>query len=68
MTDLKFVCGGARPDGVKLYRLEIDGRVAREGLTIDEVIEAINRADEASLGARHAPGSRQAVREPEVRR
>lgn len=65
---LEFKITGTRPDGVKLYRLEIDGRIVREGLTIDEVIEAINRADEESLGARHAPGSRQAVTGPEVRR
>ena len=65
---LEFKICGTRPDGVKLYRLDIDGRAVRDGLTIDEVIEAINRADEESLGARHAPGTRQAVREPEVRR
>ena len=35
---IKFECHAKRPDGEKLYRLVIDGRVVREGLTIDEVI------------------------------
>ena len=76
---IKFECHAKRPDGEKLYRLVIDGRVVREGLTIDEVIrainardeesEAINRRDEDRLGEDHGPrGRRKAVREPEVRR
>lgn len=52
---IKFECHARRPDGEKLYRLVIDGRVVREGLTIDEVIRAINARDEESLGADHAP-------------
>ena len=66
---IKFECHAKRPDGENLYRLVIDGRVVREGLTIDEVIEAINRRDEERLGEDHGPrGRRKAVREPEVRR
>ena len=45
----------AAPDGSPLYRLEIDGRTVRRGLTIDEVIEAINRRDEEKLGQQHTP-------------
>ena len=44
---------GTRPDGCRLYRLQLDGLTVREGLTIDEVIELINRRDEESLGDRH---------------
>ena len=66
---IKFECHAKWPDGEKLYRLVIDGRVVREGLTIDEVIEAINRRDEDRLGEDHGPrGRRKTVREPEVRR
>lgn len=52
---IKFECHAKRPDGESLYRLIVDDKVVREGLTIDEVIEAINRRDEESLGADHAP-------------
>lgn len=52
---IKFECHAKRPDGESLYRLVIDGRVVREGLTIDDVVEAINDRDEKSLGADHAP-------------
>lgn len=48
----------AAPDGSPLYRLEIDGRTVRSGLTIDEVIEAINRRDEEKLGEQHTPARR----------
>ena len=66
---IKFECHAKRPDGERLYRLIIDDKVVREGLTIDDVVEAINRRDEESLGADHGPrGRRKAVREPEVRR
>ena len=43
---IKFECHAKRPDGERLYRLIIDGQVVREGLTIDEVIEFINRSGE----------------------
>lgn len=52
---IKFECHAKRPDGEKLYRLVIDGRVVREGLTIDEVIEAINAQNEERLGEEHGP-------------
>ena len=66
---IKFECHAKRPDGEKLYRLVIDGETVREGLTIDDVVRAINARDEKSLGADHGPrGRRKAVREPEVRR
>lgn len=37
------------PDGEPLYRLYIDGYPVREGLTLDDVIRAINRRDEKKL-------------------
>ena len=49
MAKIVFECTRTRADGVKLYRLMIDGVTVREDLTIDEVIEAINRRDEESL-------------------
>ena len=48
----------AAADGSPLYRLEIDGRTVRRGLTIDEVIEAINRRDEEKLGEQHTAARR----------
>ena len=66
---IKFECHAKRPDGERLYRLIIDGQVVREGLTIDDVVEAINDRDEDRLSEDHGPrGRRKAVREPEVRR
>lgn len=47
----KYKCG---PDGQPLYRLHIDGEPVQEGLTIDQVVEAINRRDEEELGCLHA--------------
>lgn len=52
---IKFEQTGQRADGEKLYRLVIDDRVIREGMTIDEVIAEIHREDELSLGTRHTP-------------
>lgn len=54
--DIRFRRCGVRPDGEALYRMEIDGRVTTEGLTLDEVIAAINKEDEERLGEEHAPG------------
>ena len=51
--DKLYVTG---PDGQLLYRLYIDDELIREGLTLEEVVEAINRRDEESLGERHVPG------------
>ena len=52
---IKFECHARRPDGERLYRLIIEDKVVREGLTIDDVVEAINDRDEARLGMDHAP-------------
>ena len=41
------------------YAMEIDGKVIARDLTIDQVVEAINRRDEESLGAAHAPRTRE---------
>ena len=49
MAKIVFEATGVRPDGCRLYRLQIDGVTVREGLTIDEVIEAINERDEEKL-------------------
>lgn len=43
---IKFEQTGRRPDGEKIYRLVIDDRVIREGMTLDEVIAEIHREDE----------------------
>lgn len=48
-TKIVFEISSTRPDGAKLYRLSLDGVPVRDGLTIDEVIEAIARRDEESL-------------------
>lgn len=56
MPDLKFEKCGADPrTGEMLYRLIIGGRTVREDLTLDQVVEAINRQDEERLGWDHAP-------------
>ena len=52
---IKFECHAKRPDGERLYRLIIDDKVVREGLTIDDVVEAINAQDEERLGEEHGP-------------
>lgn len=49
--DKDYVTG---PDGQPLYRLYIDDELIQDGLTLDKVVEAINRMDEKSLGDRHA--------------
>lgn len=48
----KYDC---RADGEPLYRLLLDGRAVREGMTLDQVVESINRRDEEKLGDDHAP-------------
>lgn len=62
---IKFEQTGRRPDGEKIYRLVINDRVIREGMTLDEVIVEIQREDEENLGARHTP---RPVREPAAER
>lgn len=44
---------------VWLYAMEIDGQVVARDLTIDQVVEAINRRDEEGLGVAHAPRTRE---------
>jgi len=53
---LKFEQDGTLPGGEKSYRLVIDGKTFAEGLSLDQVIAAINRRDEEKLGEEHAPG------------
>lgn len=56
MLKLKVNKTGVDPDtGDPVYCLKIDGRVVREDLTLDQVIEAINRQDEERLGEEHGP-------------
>ena len=55
MPDLKFEQCGVTPEGEKLYRLVINGRTVREGLTLDQVIETINARDEERLGEERSP-------------
>ena len=50
---LKFEQDGTLPGGEKSYRLVIDGKTIAEGLSLDQVIEAINRRDEEQLGEEH---------------
>lgn len=46
---VKFEKYAVRKDGEALYRLYLDGEPVREGLTLDEVVEAINRRDEETM-------------------
>lgn len=55
MTTLKFEQDGALADGEKTYRLVIDGKTVSEGLTLDQVIRAINKRDEEKLGEDQGP-------------
>lgn len=52
---LRFEKHGRRADGEPLWRLLLDGKVVREGMTLDQVVESINRRDEEKLGDDHAP-------------
>lgn len=68
---IKFEQTGRRPDGEKLYRLVIDDRVIREGMSLDEVIAEIHRDDAASggesqRGGSAAVGKREGKRKPEA--
>lgn len=53
---IRFYKAGLREDGAALYALEIDGKVLRRDLTIDEVVRAINSRDETSLAQEHGTG------------
>ena len=52
---IRFEQTGRNPGGEKIYRLVIDDRVIREGMTLDEVIAEIHREDEENFVARHSP-------------
>lgn len=54
-VSLKFEQDGTLPGGETSYRLVIDGETIAEGLSLDQVIAAINRRDEEKLGEEHAP-------------
>lgn len=54
--NVKFCKYAVRADGEPLCRLTIDGVAAGDGLTIDQVVETINRRDESSLGDDHVKG------------
>lgn len=56
---IRFYRTNGQNDDVWLYTMEIDGEVVARDLTIDQVVEAINRRDEESLGAHHAPRKRE---------
>lgn len=53
MRSLKFEHNGFSPDGERLYDLVIDEVLVESGLTIDQVVEHINRNDERRLGKIH---------------
>lgn len=52
MSETKFTESGMR-GGEKFYELRVNGKIVSSGLTIDEVVRLINRADEEALGERH---------------
>lgn len=56
---IRFYRTNRQNDDVWRYAMEIDGKVVARDLTIDQVVEAINRRDEESLGAAHAPRTRE---------
>lgn len=56
---IRFYRTNGQGDEVWLYAMEINGEVVARDLTIDQVVEAINRRDEESLGAEHAPRTRE---------
>ena len=49
MDPLKFEQCGRLPNGEKAYRLTVRGQVVREGLSLEDVIAAISRQEEAQL-------------------
>jgi hypothetical protein len=53
---IRFEQMGRRLDGEILYKLQIDGKTEREGMTLEEVIVEIQREDEEDLGAQRMPG------------
>lgn len=53
---IRFEPAGVNEAGEKIWDLVIEGQTARKGLTMDQVVEAINRRDEERLGWEHGPG------------
>ena len=53
---IRFEPAGLNEAGEKVWDLVIEGQTARKGLTMDQVVEAINRRDEERLGWDRAPG------------
>ena len=53
---IRFEPAGVNEAGEKIWDLVLDGQTARKGLTMDQVVEAINRRDEERLGWDRAPG------------
>lgn len=53
---IRFESTGTNPAGETVYRLNIDGEIVREGLTIDQAVAIINRRDEEHLGEYHGIG------------
>ena len=53
---IRFEPAGVNEAGEKVWDLVIEGQTARKGLTMDQVVEAINRRDEERLGWDRAPG------------
>lgn len=56
---IRFYRTNGQNDDVWRYAMEINGKVVARDLTIDQVVEAINRRDEESMGAAHAPRARE---------
>lgn len=56
---IRFYRTNGQNDDVWRYAMEINGEMVARDLTIDQVVEAINRRDEESLGAVHAPRTRE---------
>lgn len=53
---IRFEPAGVNEAGEKVWDLVIEGQTARKGLTMDQVVETINRRDEERLGWEHGPG------------
>ncbi len=52
---IEFYITGVNDKGETVYTFKDNGVTVKEKLTIDEVMEILNKRDEESLGARHAP-------------
>lgn len=53
---IRFEPAGVNEAGEKVWDLVLDGQTARKDLTMDQVVEAINRRDEERLGWDRVPG------------